>query len=205
MEEIPGFPRVVIMPVKKIQSLVCFLLLLSSAGACRPEPRSNFDVGGWAGRTLDGKPLRLTEISARTVLLNFYSPTCQPCIEELPALELLKKEADRRSIPFYIALEPAPGAHGLTAAGSAESNFELVRNRMLEDVRKFRLTIPVLIMDEPFHIEPGSTTITGTPETVILATNPLQLKYNFIGPISMSEKPDQIAAETRYRFVLERL
>ncbi len=190
------------MPVKNICSLVCSLLILA---ACRPEERSNFGVDGWSGRLLDGKSVKFADLPAKTVLLNFYSPTCQPCITELPALELLAREAAKREIPFYIVLEPSAGAHGLTAAGSPESTFELIRNRMLEDVQKYNITIPVLIMDPPFQIEPGSSTVTGTPETLILSTKPLFLKYNFIGPISMSQKPREIEQETRYGFVLERL
>lgn len=190
------------MPVKNIRSLVCLLLIMA---ACRPEERSNFGVEGWSGRLMDGKSVRFADLPAKTVLLNFYSPTCQPCIAELPALELLAREAARREIPFFIALEPSAGAHGLTAGASPESTFELIRNRMLEDVQKYNISIPVLIMDPPFQIEPGSSTVTGTPETLVLSTRPLFLKYNFIGPISTSQKPKEIEQETRFHFVLERL
>lgn len=190
------------MPLKKLRSLVWFLLILAS---CRPEERSNFGVEAWSGRLLDGTVVKFSDLPAKHVLINFYSPTCQPCIAELPALELLQKEAAKRGIPFYVALEPSAGAHGLTATGSVESTFEVIRNRMLEDVQKYRITIPVMIMDPPFQIEPGSSTVTGTPETLVLSTKPLVLKYNFIGPVSMSHRPQEIERETRYRFVLERL
>lgn len=189
------------MPLKKIR-LVWLLLILA---ACRPEERSNFGVEAWSGRLLDGSVVRFSDLPQKQILINFYSPTCQPCITELPALELLRKEAAARGIPFYMALEPSAGAHGLTATGSVESTFEVIRNRMLEDVQKYRITIPVMIMDPPFQIEPGSSTVTGTPETLVLSTRPLLLKYNFIGPISMSQKPREIELETRYKFVLERL
>lgn len=57
--------------------------------ANRPTPALNLP-------RLDGGRFSLGDASGRVVLLNFWASWCQPCIEELPALErLATREADR--------------------------------------------------------------------------------------------------------------
>ena len=75
----------------KIQSAALVLLLSVLAGCARPK--TPFSLDEWTGRTLDGAEVRFSEVSEPALILNFYSPTCQPCIEELPALEILYKKA----------------------------------------------------------------------------------------------------------------
>ena len=39
----------------------------------------------------DGRPWRMSEQRGRVVVLNFWTITCQPCVEEMPALEELAR------------------------------------------------------------------------------------------------------------------
>ncbi|MBL8019199.1 MAG: TlpA family protein disulfide reductase [Leptospirales bacterium] len=192
------------MPLKKTLLLVPFLLGLA---VCRPQEAPNFGVDRWAGRLLDGTAVRFADTKAAHLVINFYSPTCEPCIQEIPALELLSEEAKRRNIPMYMALEGNPASHGLNlpAGASMEDSFDAIRNRMLEDIQKYSIRLPVLIMDPEFKIDPRNGTVTGTPETLVFSMNPMMLRYNFIGPISVSNKADRILRESRYQFVLEKL
>ncbi len=41
---------------------------------------------------LDGSRLALSDLSGQVVVINFWSPTCQPCEEEIPDLEKVWKE-----------------------------------------------------------------------------------------------------------------
>ena len=47
---------------------------------------------------LAGKRVRLSQFRGKTVILNFWTKTCRPCLEEMPSLvdlqELLKAESD---------------------------------------------------------------------------------------------------------------
>lgn len=47
---------------------------------------------------LEGKPVRMSSFRGKTVFLNFWTKTCKPCLEEMPALgelaKLLKKRKD---------------------------------------------------------------------------------------------------------------
>ncbi|MCE9597202.1 MAG: TlpA family protein disulfide reductase [Spirochaetia bacterium] len=192
------------MPLKKTLLVVPFLLCLT---VCRPQETPNFGVDRWSGKLLDGTAIRFADTKAPHLVINFYSPTCEPCIQEIPALELLSEEAKRRNIPMYMALEGNPISHGLNlpAGAAAEDVFDAIRNRMLEDIQKYSIRIPVLIMDPEFKIDPRAGTVTGTPETLVFSMNPMMLRYNFIGPISVSNNPERITRESRYQFALEKL
>lgn len=63
----------------------------------RPAPDVTFTL-------LDGRALTLAELRGRPVLVNFWSPTCAPCVEELPDLARLHGEL---------------AAHGLQLVGVA--------------------------------------------------------------------------------------
>lgn len=45
---------------------------------------------------LDGKPVRLSSFRGKTVFLNFWTKTCRPCLEEMPALAELGKILQKR-------------------------------------------------------------------------------------------------------------
>lgn len=47
-------------------------------------------------RDRDGNEWRLADHRGEVVVLNFWSVTCQPCIEEMPTLELLSEMSKRR-------------------------------------------------------------------------------------------------------------
>ena len=182
---------------------------LSARGPERPRrsARSNFGVDQWSGRLLDGSVIHFSQIDAPKLVLNFYSPTCQPCIQEIPALEHFAAEAAKRKIPVYVALESSPSSHGLNLPADAtpEDRFQAIRNRMMEDIQKYSMRLPVVVMDDNFRINPEYGTVTGTPETLIFSTKPLLLRYNFIGPIGTAQDAATIERQPRYQFALERL
>lgn len=44
----------------------------------------------------DGKPWRLSDQRGKVVVMNFWTITCQPCVEEMPSLSHLAKMAEQR-------------------------------------------------------------------------------------------------------------
>lgn len=50
-------------------------------------------------RDLEGRSFRLSSFRGKTVVLNFWTTTCQPCLEEMPSLaEFTKIVANRKDI-----------------------------------------------------------------------------------------------------------
>jgi len=41
---------------------------------------------------IDGKPMQLSDLRGKVVLLNFWATWCQPCVDEAPSLNALQKE-----------------------------------------------------------------------------------------------------------------
>ena len=52
----------------------------------------------------DGKPWTLSQHRGKTVVLNFWSITCQPCVEEMPSLIELAELASRKGDLEIIAI-----------------------------------------------------------------------------------------------------
>lgn len=159
-------------------------------------------------RTLNNQVFMLQEIQSPVFLINFYSPTCAPCVQELPALHLLYNELKKYNYELFLAVEP-----------DLEKNLvevpELLKNQrfnedsmrylievLQSDVKKRNIQIPIVIVNPPFKID-SDQIITGTPETLIFTTAPLRLHYNFIGPISTSENLEDIKQDTRFLFLLQ--
>ncbi|MBC7385732.1 MAG: TlpA family protein disulfide reductase [Cryobacterium sp.] len=42
-------------------------------------------------KSLDGKSVRLSELKAKVIVLNFWATWCPPCVKEMPALEKLSE------------------------------------------------------------------------------------------------------------------
>ncbi len=179
-------------------------ILLTATTTCRPGLQSNFGVDQWAGWTLDGESVQLDLLGGRGLVLNVYSPTCGPCIEELPALHVLYERARALEVPMFIVATSEPSDHGidLPAGSTPEQRRTVVMQRLREDVAKYGIEVPVLVMDDRFQVSPADGLITGTPETLFFRREPVSLEYNFIGPLSVSEAPAEIVEESRFQFAL---
>ncbi len=191
-------------PLHPLLGVLTTLLLF--LGGCSPS--SHLSVDQLSGRFLDGTPIRFAEVEAPRFVVNFYSPTCAPCIEELPALHVLYEEAKKSGIPLYLAVEGWPETHDVPVPETAprEKIFQAIRKRMERDIETYGIRIPVVIMDENFRITPGEGgLITGTPETLLFHTQPLMLEYNFIGPLSTATTPAELRQDPRLRFAIKKV
>lgn len=50
--------------------------------------------------TLDGKKIKTSDLKGNFVVVSFWFTTCQPCIDELPQIELLSKEYAHQNVKF---------------------------------------------------------------------------------------------------------
>src|SRR5512145_1080279 len=69
--------------------------------------------------TTDGKRLRLADYRGKVVVLNFWTRTCQPCRQEMPALADLARVANARGDFAVITIntdDSAESAHEILSA-----------------------------------------------------------------------------------------
>lgn len=204
---------------RRIQSmfLVTIVAGLSlSIAACRPAVRSNFEVQSWEGMPLQTttdvtgaavpgqQALRLADIESPGLILNVYSPTCGPCIEELPALNLLYERARELGVSMFIVATANPADHGLELSPEAPraERVQTIAARLEADVKKYGIAVPMMVMSDDFRVSARDGLITGTPETMFFRRSPLVLEYNFLGPLSAGETRPQIESESRFQFAL---
>ncbi len=182
------------------------LLTVAVAGSvsCSTEvPADNFRLELLKGRDLQGNPVDFT--SFPKVVVNFYSPVCVPCIEELPALHLMAEELTAKNVPLYMVVEGNPEAHEVYPdSDDPESVYKAIRDRIHKDTVRYGITLPVVVLDPAFRVSPEYGLITGTPETLIMQNNPLRILYNFIGPVSRYHSPEEIRADSRFQFAVSK-
>lgn len=67
-----------------------------------------------------GHPVHLAALRGHVVLINFWSPTCPPCVTEMPLLQRAAQEArtrgDGRSTPLVLGIEGTPDSAAQVAA-----------------------------------------------------------------------------------------
>ena len=175
------------------------IILVFMVSFCAKERVPNFSSDRLEGVSLDGRQVRLADIRADRLALNVYSPTCVPCVKEIPTLNFLYKEfMTRGRISFYLVVDPY-----LVVENSEGKDEALViaaaRKIMQDEVIKRNINLPVLIMKKPFAVGEKQL-VSGTPETLLFHTEPLVLYYNFIGSISEETVPEKIARDTKVGF-----
>jgi peroxiredoxin len=62
---------------------------------------------------LSGKMVRFSSFRGKTVFLNFWTKTCRPCLEEMPALAELGKILQKRSDMVLVTISTDEGAEDI--------------------------------------------------------------------------------------------
>ena len=198
-------------PAQRWNRLLLTIVLpgLILATSCRPGVHTSPEILALEGRTLQGQDLPLESVQSRGVVLNFYSPTCIPCIEELPALHVLYQQAQSLGIDMYLAVTPDLESNGVDVL-KASSNpdfqemYPLLKQRLEQDIQQYDIRIPMMVLKPPFEIKEQGP-VTGTPETVFLMTDPLRLHYNLVGPVTMGKTEQEVMSSSRFQFALDLL
>ena len=97
--------------------------------------------------TLDGATVRLSDFRGKVVVLNFWTRTCRPCREEMPALAELARKANQRDDVVVLTVN---------TDDSAESAREILES-LLEGPIPF-----------PVALDPERTIVTGRYGTRLL-------------------------------------
>lgn len=100
----------------------------------------------WSGKTVEGKPLKSTDLKGKVVLLNFFSYYCTACRKEYPHLQALqKKHAARGFTVVSVSSDEDPKEAGAFAK-EVKATFPVVQD-------------PAYAIFEKFGVEPMPTNI----------------------------------------------
>lgn len=139
------------------------LVLVLLASACR-QPAVAFDP--IVAIDSVGKAVDLGRRGPKVLVLNFFSPTCEPCLRELPALVWLRDQIKKypgREMDFYLVMYPEEGYPVLKN--------QAVRSQIQKGLNKVwpgDARAPLLFLKPPTPSIAPDALVTGTPETLVL-------------------------------------
>ena len=80
--------------------LLCLLVLMAAACASG-EPAPDFEMTLFGTDTREaGETLRMSELEGRPVVLNFWFPSCPPCVAEMPEFERVYQNHKEDGVEF---------------------------------------------------------------------------------------------------------
>lgn len=142
-------------------ALIAALVLQRAPGATPLQlggPAPDFEL-----ETLEGPPLRLSELRGQVVFVNFWATWCPPCREEAPALQRIYRELRYEGLEILAISIDAPNDRDAVASFRDE----------------YGLAFPILLdPDQSVHAAYG---VTGVPETYLI-TPEGRVAERFIGP-----------------------
>ena len=98
--------------------------------AAEMGPRPGFQASDFELASLEGEPIRLSELEGKIIILNFWATWCQPCRTEMPALERVWNQyRERDLIILAVNLQESP-------------------QRVSAFVQEIGLTFPILLDDD---------------------------------------------------------
>jgi len=146
--------------MKKYLYLSLVLVLLAGLSGCsRKEAPA---IGGKSApdftlKDLSGKPVALSSLRGKVVLLNFWATWCPPCRQEIPSMMLLNKAMEGKPFQMLAVSEDAGGKEAV------EGYF-----------KESGTSLPVLLdEDQAVGQRYG---LTGVPETFVIGKNGVILK-----------------------------
>jgi thiol-disulfide isomerase/thioredoxin len=97
---------------------------------------------------LDGRKVQLSALKGKVVLVNYWATWCEPCIDEMPSIERLRKKMKGR--PFEVL-----------AVNYGES-----ADRVSAFIAKMKLSMPVLL--DPYKNSVDAWKVRGLPMTFLV-------------------------------------
>jgi peroxiredoxin len=107
----------------------------------------------------DGREIKLSDYRGKLVFLNFWATWCKPCVDEMPAMEILKNTFKDRKFQML--------------AISVDTNWEVVK----EFYKEHDLTIPAAL--DPGHQVSSLYKVFKFPETFLIDANGYVLKHTW--------------------------
>ncbi|SNR51929.1 TlpA family protein disulfide reductase [Hymenobacter mucosus] len=114
--------------------------------------------------SLDGKTTNLRDLQGKVVLLNLWASWCPPCVAEMPSLQKLYNQVDKRKVAFVML--------------SLDQNPEKARRLVARKGYTFPVYFPVAGLPAAFESEAIPTTIVLGPDGQIAARHEGMADYD---------------------------
>jgi len=147
--------------------LVLFLYGLTTQrlqAGITPEP--NTVAPDFQLTTFDGRPLQLSSMRGKVVVVNFWASWCVPCRDEQPTIESLAKRYENRDVVFV----------GI--------NIQDNQHDALAFMRQFGITYPVA--PDPTGAVSINYGVVGVPETYLISRQGT-IARKLVGPVDESQ------------------
>jgi peroxiredoxin len=125
---------------RALTPLLAVLSLAATSCGAASGPGSASPAPDFSLPSLDGKTVRLSDFSGKSVvLIDFWSTTCDPCMVEMPHLvELYKKHKDKGFVVLAVSLDgPESRAQVSSVAHDKEMIFPVLLDEETTVVTKF--------------------------------------------------------------------
>ena len=109
----------------------------------------------------NGKEVKLSDYRGKLVFLNFWATWCEPCIEEMPEMEMLKNRLKDRKFQML--------------AVSVDLDWDPIK----QFYKKYNLTIPTALDPGGVQVAKGIYKVTGWPETFLIDANGYVVKHTW--------------------------
>lgn len=129
-----------------------------------PAPAINVEL-------LDGSTFSLSDLDEQAAVINFWSPDCQPCLDELPDLQAVWESYRGQDVAFV----------GISLPNLADD--------VQETISELGVTYPMALNTAA----PVAYGITGVPETFVIGPQG-RVAYVHIGPVSADRLRDELDA-----------
>lgn len=193
------------------------LWFLFSLG-CLPQESRQFGIQEWKAESLDsGEVVDFRNTSWKAFAVNIYGRNCPPCDKEIPTLNWIYNRLTGTPYGIVMAVDPLlileQSLGGSNNKERTKKNltdltpkdWSLIRATLQRDKQEKNIQVPIYLMLSSSFRVGQQNFITGTPETILVQTNPWKIYYNFIGSLSEKNQPIEIEKDPKVLFFLSKL
>ncbi|MCC5813311.1 MAG: TlpA family protein disulfide reductase [Leptospira sp.] len=187
-------------------TILAFVLLFHTITNCLSQDTNQMVSKDWKGRFLDsGESIALADLPHSVVALNVYAPNCIPCWKEIDVLNRIQTRLSKdANFGIYMIVDPKLVSESVDGFTDGDDFVKFATEVMKREKRERNIQLNIIIMEPPFRVS-NSSFVTGTPETILVRTNPWNIYYNFIGAISDEKEILKIDNDPKVKFFFSSL
>jgi hypothetical protein len=173
---------------------------------CLSQDTNQMGSRDWKGIFLEtGESISLADLPHSVIALNVYAPNCIPCWKEIDVLNRINARLSKdENFGIYMIVDPQLVAESVEGFSDGGDFMKYATEIMKREHKERNIQMKIILMEPPFRVSNASF-VTGTPETILVRTNPWNIYYNFIGAISDEKEISKIDNDPKVKFFFSSL